>query len=150
MYARESFLSILFHSFPAGRTGVGLLLLRAALGAIVLYQAGIDLSVGSNATLESWIGVFAGSAILLILGLLTPCAAAVLGVLVIVAHFFFSPASCSLSASALCTALTAAMAAAIVILGPGALSVDARLFGLREIIIPTAHAKRSPDQRSER
>ena len=128
------------------------MLLRAALGAIVLYQAGIGLSVGSNATPGAWIVelVFAGSAILLILGLLTPCAAAVLGVLVIVAHFFFSPASPSLSASALCTTLTAAMAAAIVVLGPGALSVDARLFGLREIIIPTTHSKRPPDQRPER
>jgi len=127
------------------------LLLRAALGAIVLYQCGIDL-VGSNATLETWIVelLFATSAMLLIIGLLAPCAAAVLGVLVIVAHFFFSPASCSLSASTLSTALAAASAAAIVILGPGALSVDARLFGLREIIIPAAHAKRSPDQRSER
>jgi uncharacterized membrane protein YphA (DoxX/SURF4 family) len=128
------------------------LLLRAALGAIVLYEAGIDLFAGSNATMETWIVelLFAASAILLIVGLLTPCAAAVLGVLVIVAHLFFNPAACSLSASALFTALAAASAAAIVILGPGALSVDARLFGLREIIIPTTHAKRPPDQRSER
>jgi hypothetical protein len=34
---------------------------------------------------------------------------------------------------------------AIVLLGPGALSLDARLFGCREIIIPAAHARRDLD-----
>jgi hypothetical protein len=121
------------------------LLLRVALGGIVLYQGSTDLLTGSHVTLDTWIVelVFGVSAILLIAGLFTPCAAAVLGVLVIVAHFFYSPASCSLSASAVLTALVAGVAAAIVFLGPGALSVDARLFGLREIIIPTPHAGRS-------
>ena len=143
-------LSILFHSFPGGRTGFGLLLLRVALGAIVLYQCGIDLFAGLNATAEARIVelIFGVSAMLLIVGLFTTCAGAVVGVLVIVAHFFFSPASCSLAASSLSTALVTASAAAIVFLGPGALSVDARLFGLREIIIPTAPSKRSPGQPS--
>jgi uncharacterized membrane protein YphA (DoxX/SURF4 family) len=36
------------------------------------------------------------------------------------------------------------MAAAIILLGPGAFSVDARLFGRREIIIPpTSHSLKS-------
>jgi hypothetical protein len=39
-------------------------------------------------------------------------------------------------ASTLCAALLALSAAAIVLLGPGAFSIDARLFGWREIIIP--------------
>jgi uncharacterized membrane protein YphA (DoxX/SURF4 family) len=103
----------------------------------------MDLTAASNATPETWVVelVFAACSVLLIVGWLTPIAAGMLGVLVIVAHFFFSPASCALSASGLCTALTAAMAGAIVFLGPGALSADARLFGLREIIIPTVHSK---------
>jgi hypothetical protein len=36
----------------------------------------------------------------------------------------------------------AAISAALVLLGPGAFSIDARLFGRREIIIP--EARRSP------
>jgi len=121
------------------------LLLRVALAGIVLYQGRIDLFAGSNATAEAWIveSIFGVSAISLMVGVFTPCAASVMGGLIIVAHFFFSPASCSLSASTVSAALVAAIAAAIVLLGPGALSVDARLFGLREIIIPAAPSKRS-------
>lgn len=40
-------------------------------------------------------------------------------------------------------ALTAVIAIAVLCLGPGALSLDARLFGRREIVIPS----RSPDSR---
>ena len=150
--AHGGILSILFHSFPGGRTGIGLLLLRVALGVIVLYQGGIDLLTGGPVTLGTWSVelVFGVCAILLIAGLYAPCAAAVLSVLVIIAHYALSPARCGLSASTVSTALVAAIAAAIVLLGPGALSVDARMFGLREIIIPTAHSKRWPAPGSDR
>ena len=128
------------------------MLLRAASGAIVLYQSGIDLFAGSNATLATWVVelLFVAAGILLIIGLLTPVAAVLLGVLEIVTHSFFGSANCSLSGCTSSTAFTAALAAAIVILGPGALSMDARLFGLREIIIPAARVGGSPDRRSER
>ena len=92
----------------------------------------------------------AASAILLIAGLLTPCAAAVLGVLEIVRRASLSPAACSLSACNASTTLVAAIAVAIAVLGPGALSVDARLFGFREIIIPATRAGESRDRRTER
>jgi hypothetical protein len=39
------------------------------------------------------------------------------------------------------TALSAVIALAVICLGPGALSLDARLFGRREIIIPTSFRK---------
>lgn len=42
----------------------------------------------------------------------------------------------NLMESRLTAILTACVAAALVFLGPGALSLDARLFGRREIIIP--------------
>jgi hypothetical protein len=61
----------------------------------------------------------------------------VVAVIEILAHSFLSSAS-SLSADGSLMALRVAIASAIAILGPGALSVDARLFGLREIIIPAA------------
>ena len=124
------------------------MLLRAALGATVLYECGIDLVRGSNPTVGiEMVGlIFAASGILLIIGFLTPCAAAVLGILQILAHAFASPGTWSLSACTPSSILAAASAAAIVTLGPGAWSVDARLFGLREIIIPTANSERPPNQ----
>jgi uncharacterized membrane protein YphA (DoxX/SURF4 family) len=124
------------------------LLLRVSLGVVVLYQGGVDLFAGTPVTLGTWSVelVFGACAILLIAGLYTPCAAAVLSALVFVAHYVLSPAGGGLSVSAVSTALVAATAAAIVLLGPGALSVDARMFGLREIIIPTTHSKRPPKQ----
>ena len=128
------------------------MLLRTALGAFVLYQSVISLAAGSNATLESLVVdlLFAVTAILLIVGLLTPYAAAALGALEIVAHSFFSPANCRLCACTSTTVFAAALTTAIVILGPGAWSMDARLFGLREILIPGPRAARSLDRRTER
>jgi hypothetical protein len=41
--------------------------------------------------------------------------------------------------SALAAFNLAAISAALVLLGPGAFSLDARLFGRREIIIPVSH-----------
>jgi uncharacterized membrane protein YphA (DoxX/SURF4 family) len=48
--------------------------------------------------------------------------------------------------SKLALAFLAAVAAGIVLVGPGAYSVDARLFGLREIIIPRARSNGSVGQ----
>jgi hypothetical protein len=39
-----------------------------------------------------------------------------------------------------------AVAAALVLLGPGALSIDARLFGRREIVVPRAPRRSEPAQ----
>ena len=126
------------------------MLLRAAFGAIVIYQSGIELITGSDAIPGAWIAdlLLAAAGILLIIGLITPFAAATVCVIEIVTHSFLNPASCSLPACALSTVLAAAIGAAIAILGPGGFSVDARLFGLREIIIPTPRSGQSPDRRS--
>jgi hypothetical protein len=42
--------------------------------------------------------------------------------------------------------LLAVVAVAVMLLGPGAFSLDARLFGLREIIIPPARTRESRDR----
>ncbi|HTP34796.1 MAG TPA: hypothetical protein VMJ75_21615 [Candidatus Acidoferrales bacterium] len=47
-------------------------------------------------------------------------------------------AASSLFPSRVSTAFVAIVATALALLGPGTFSVDARLFGLREIIIPPA------------
>ena len=51
--------------------------------------------------------------------------------------------------SALAALNLAAISAALVLLGPGAFSVDARLFGRREIIIPEGRVHRVDDSRED-
>ncbi len=69
------------------------------------------------------------SGVSLLLGFLTPiaCSVAAIGV---------TSLAVSRQEAMLPTVLVAIMAAAVALLGPGALSIDARLFGRREIIIP--------------
>ena len=125
----------LFSTFARGWPGVGLLLLRVT--------AGITLVVRSTLVLENTpifgTGFFqlfiATAGLLLIAGLWTPVGAAVMVLLelwrIISRHG--DPASNIL----LCT-----LALAIVLLGPGAWSVDARLFGWKRIEIDTQKTKR--------
>ncbi len=74
--------------------------------------------------------------LVVIVGFLTPfaCAVATLGYLISGVGLLFGPADRHINAFAELN--LAAMSLALVLLGPGAFSVDARLFGRREIIIP--------------
>ena len=116
----------LFSTFPCGLPGAGLVLLRAA-AAIPLAHAGLlTIASSSPAILEV---VTAGAAILLLIGLWTPLA----GALVAVAE---------LSLALLHPAEPwryvhfATMGAALAMLGPGGCSLDAHLFGRKQIRIP--------------
>jgi hypothetical protein len=75
--------------------------------------------------------------IFLLVGFCTPAAGAIVGLGAVAAIFsWFRVPTVHLFDSPLPCVLTGVMAAAIIFLGPGAVSVDARLFGRREIIIP--------------
>jgi uncharacterized membrane protein YphA (DoxX/SURF4 family) len=76
----------------------------------------------------------------LLIGFLTPIAAMLVGVLATMWISIGPAANSAICASKLSVAFLAAVASAVVLLGPGAFSLDARLFGLREIIIPPSHA----------
>ena len=120
------------------------MLLRVAVGSTVAIQAGIYFADRNNPASWAWSIGLAGlsSGISLLAGFLTPVAGTLAGVVVIgIASSWLPPASPNLFDSTLAAVLTVVVAVAVVLLGPGALSLDARLFGHREIIIP--HVSRS-------
>ena len=114
------------------------------MGVTVAIQAGVYLADRNNPEFWTWIigllGLFSG--ISLVVGFLTPVAGGLAGLGVTgIALSWLPPAAPNLFDSPLFAILTAIVSAAVVFLGHGALSVDARLFGRREIIIP--HTSRS-------
>ena len=125
----------LFSSFARGWPGVGLLVLRFAAGGSLIAR--VILVVGNTLTFGT--GFFelfiATAGLLLIIGLWTPVVAAVMVLVelwrIISRHG--DPAS---------DILHCAVAFAIALLGPGAWSVDARLFGWKRIEIDTQKNKR--------
>ena len=93
---------------------------------------------------QTWLAIVSLlSGVALLAGILTPLAGVVAGLGAIASGFSFLPAPVvsNLADSKLAVVLIAIVATAIACLGPGAFSVDARLFGRREIIIP-----RRPEQ----
>lgn len=119
----------LFSTFPGGLPGAGLVLLRAAVAVPLMYAAVPTFSsssTGSPALLE----VVAGAAaVLLLIGLWTPPA----GALVAAAQLGLAIVR---PAEAWTCVHFAAMGAALAMLGPGGCSLDAHLFGRKQILIP--------------
>jgi uncharacterized membrane protein YphA (DoxX/SURF4 family) len=140
LYApRRQRLQRLFPSFPEGWPGIGLIFLRLTI-ALNAINSGVGALVGSSShAISVWavgsLAIAAGAAIFV--GFLTPAASAVatVGYLMTgVSSFLMTEANNHVGTSAAFN--LAAMSAALVLLGPGAFSLDARLFGRREIIIP--------------
>ena len=119
------------------------MLLRLAAGLAALWQAGAALAAFGNSRAGAWlIFVIAAVAdISLLVGFLTPVGAAIAGIQTVCVAMWWLPANSNLVDAKLAAALIVSISAAITLLGPGAFSVDARLFGRREIIIP--HGTRS-------
>ena len=110
-----------FLSFPAGRAGAGLVLLRLCVSAALLAES------------RTWLGAPGGFHLSLgVIGIIVPISlligfatrlsgflAAALGALGPMPQALF----------------VVTIASAVALLGPGAFSVDARMFGRREIVI---------------
>jgi len=116
----------LFSTFPGGLPGAGLLLLRAAV-AIPLIHAGLPAAASQPPGLLQLVA--AGAAILLLIGLWTPLA----GLLIAVAELGLAVVD---PAGTWMYVHFAAMGGALAMLGPGGCSLDARLFGRKQIEIP--------------
>jgi hypothetical protein len=124
--------------------GVGLLLLRTAIGLVMAWQ-GIWLIA---ATEGPWLASGAGLAaivlaVALIAGLLTPVAAALVAIAAAVSAAR-AAGTIMVTHDGLAHGLVMIDAVSLVLLGPGAFSIDARLFGRREIHIRESY-RASPD-----
>jgi uncharacterized membrane protein YphA (DoxX/SURF4 family) len=117
----------LFSMFPAGAPGIALLLLRLSVAAMlfidpsgrVLWPAALWLSVVSLV-----------AAIALAAGFLTPILALICGALKVYALIGTAHGIAPLIVLALLLSLAVAM------LGPGAYSLDAKMFGRRVVLLP--------------
>ena len=129
----------MFSTFPDGWPGAGLMLLRAAVGAVLITQGVTYFSDRHEPGLLPAVAVSAVIAlgVLLLIGLLTRVVALLAALVGVSSVFAWFPGSSVNSFDAHMTAaLSAVIALSLICLGPGALSLDARLFGRREIIIP--------------
>lgn len=116
----------LFSTFPCGLPGAGLLLLRA-LTATPLIHAGL-LTASSPAPVVADM-VKGAAAVLLLIGFWTPLAGSVIAA----AEFGLALTT---PADPWAFVHFGVLGAAIAMLGPGGCSVDARLFGRKQIEIP--------------
>jgi uncharacterized membrane protein YphA (DoxX/SURF4 family) len=132
------FLQRFFTAFPFGWPGVALLFLRLTVAALVAAQGAIDLlSFGhsSGFLIMGVLQVLAG--IFLSLGFYTPVTAASLCLGIACSSLpFLAPAAWSLFCAKQTVILAAVMSGVIVLIGPGAFSIDSYLFGRRELVIP--------------
>ena len=113
--------------------------MRTALGCIAIALGTLELASPSQHTPVVWIvgSLLSLSGVGLIAGFVTPFASLLSGfcVLAIALSWLPGPPVGSLGVT-LFTLLTLTTAIGIALLGPGAFSVDAVLFGRREIVIP--------------
>src|SRR5215470_12287116 len=118
----------LFSMFPEGGPGVALLLLRVSVAAILVISAVSRLSNFSHLLVAA--AVLVG--VLLVIGLFTPVsswAAVAVGIANLVVDGHPSNSVIIVVATSILEAI------ALALLGPGAYSLDAKLFGRRVMVV---------------
>ncbi len=135
----EAHLQRFFSTFPGGAPGLGLLLLRMAVGGVLIAAAIGSIAGGGDTGLAqrglALLAIPVGSALLV--GVLTRAAATLAAFTSLGAAVARTiPGTAGIPGSGLASVLVTIVAAALVMLGPGAFSLDARFFGRREIVVP--------------
>ena len=144
MKGRRSIPIHLFRTFPSGMAGLGLVLLRV-ITALTLAYSGYGLEEGSVAAPAS---VFSLAhllrillpmvGVLMILGFATVISGILSCALLLASYGWLHPQSNGLSA------IAAGLSMVLMLLGPGAYSLDARFFGWRRVEIVRRTPRRKP------
>ena len=120
----------LYSTFATGWPGVGLLLMRLAVGFALVVRGWTTLWSGPLVTTAMMSAILAIAGLLLIVGLWTP----VMGALVALIEIGETLTSWG---DLWVYLLLGSMAGSLAMLGPGVWSIDARLFGWKRFEIPT-------------
>ncbi len=131
----------LFSAFPAGFPGLGLLLLRVVVAVALVGHGILCLQSSDRVTLAVSLplGLLLLSGFCLLIGFLTPILSLLACLESLGIAFSWGPLQLMTPLeSKLALLPIIAIAGAIALLGPGAFSIDARLFGWKEIVIPPA------------
>jgi uncharacterized membrane protein YphA (DoxX/SURF4 family) len=113
----------LFGTFPNRGAGLALVVLRLALATVLVTRAWLCPAPGSTALMA----LFAIAALLIAIGLFTPIASGFAALVSLGAIQYSNDPPMS--------ALTVAILVAVALLGAGAYSMDARLYGRRRLVI---------------
>jgi putative oxidoreductase len=128
-----SILQRLFSTFANGWPGRGLLLLRLLTAAAAIHQGLATFHEAGAFVLQTPQVIVGAAAVLLLAGLWTP----VVGTLVAIVEVWIAVSrQFSQSADPWYPVMLAALGVALAMLGPGAWSIDARLFGRKHIDLP--------------
>ena len=124
----------MFSTFPGGYPGFGLLILRIALGITALFRGVIYLSeTNGSMFLSQFAGLLAiAVGAFLLVGFMTT----IISLIAFVGGIVILSLAANSGATVLSEIYALVLAAAVILLGPGAFSLDARFFGRREIVIP--------------
>lgn len=115
----------LYSTFAGGWPGTGLLMLRLVVGAVLLWHVTPRLGSASSIVAGAGDALLALGALLLIVGLWTPVAGVIVAAVAMLEIVTGEPPTGRL--------LAATIAGALAMLGPGRVSIDARLFGWKRI-----------------
>ncbi len=118
----------LFSAFPSGWPGVGLVLLRAFVSVTIISRTVPYVAQGRVSQL-GWVVITLSlaSAVCLFAGFMTPLIATTVAIVATIL-------TVSGTIPPLFEVIT--LAVTVALLGPGAFSLDARMFGRREILVP--------------
>jgi len=114
-------------SFPRGRSGIGLLIARLTVSALLLDIAGHNLLRGDASVVSFTVAILS---LFIALGLFTPVVSSVAALLTIALLLLVHREALTLSAATTCFCVVLAL------VGAGAYSVDGLLFGQRRVTWP--------------